>query len=293
MTDVTIIMPSRNGADTLPLCLDALAKVDRAGLDVEILLIDNASTDETPQLMQRFADSHGAKVLSVDTPGKSYALNHGIDEAQGALIVFLDDDTIPCRDILHAYREASTTYPECNVFIGRVTPFWLGEPPEWLETIVAQGLTLGGTPETLTDDSVDPRNLKGANFAARLAAARETKFDTGKANWGVGKNRQGGEDTDFALRATDNGRRELHYVRQASAGHIIQPHEMKLKAILSRKVVDTRNYMSVASNEFRNRPISATKVPTFLAFAGLTYAFNRKDKAARWLIKAATQIGRL
>ena len=103
MDSCSIILPSRSGSDTLPLVLEALAAIERPQCGVEIVLVDNASTDETPQLMARFAAAHGAQVLAEPRPGKSHALNTGIDASSGDLIVFLDDDAIPDRDWISSF----------------------------------------------------------------------------------------------------------------------------------------------------------------------------------------------
>ena len=58
----SLIVPSRDGADTLPDCLAALARLAAPASGLEIILVDNASTDATAKLMRDFAAAAGADV---------------------------------------------------------------------------------------------------------------------------------------------------------------------------------------------------------------------------------------
>ena len=59
-----MILVSRNGADTLPMALEALAACEMPPGGREVLLVDNGSSDETPALMRAFAQDHAARVLA-------------------------------------------------------------------------------------------------------------------------------------------------------------------------------------------------------------------------------------
>jgi glycosyltransferase involved in cell wall biosynthesis len=62
MPDLTILMPCLNEAETLGTCIDkATAWSKTSGLDVEVLIADNGSTDGS----QAIAEERGARVLTV------------------------------------------------------------------------------------------------------------------------------------------------------------------------------------------------------------------------------------
>jgi glycosyltransferase involved in cell wall biosynthesis len=69
----------------------------RAG-GVEILVVDNGSTDGTWDILGRFALEHGIRRLRFDAPGAARARNHGRRHARGRILVFVDADThiTPC-----------------------------------------------------------------------------------------------------------------------------------------------------------------------------------------------------
>ncbi len=73
--DISLILATHNGAGTLPRTLSALADLDLQGISVEFLLVDNASTDDTPRLLQAFLGTRPGRFLSEPRPGKSNALN--------------------------------------------------------------------------------------------------------------------------------------------------------------------------------------------------------------------------
>ncbi len=92
MPRVSIVIPTYNRADLLPFTLQSA--LDQTFRDVEILVIDNASTDDTPQLMAQYA----GRVRYIRKPvnkGLVDSYNMGFREAAGEFIMLLDsDDTI-------------------------------------------------------------------------------------------------------------------------------------------------------------------------------------------------------
>ena len=94
MTDkVTILIPTYNRAATfLP---DAIASVlSQTYRNFELMVGDNASTDDTQEVVKRFSDSRIKYVKSEKNSGTPYTfLNRGIGMAGGKWICFLDDDS--------------------------------------------------------------------------------------------------------------------------------------------------------------------------------------------------------
>jgi len=91
---VSIIICSRNRAAQLGKCLDSIREDEMLATAAELVLIDNGSTDETRQTMERHADRARYPVLVRQEPaaGLSRARNVGLDAASGDLLLFTDDD---------------------------------------------------------------------------------------------------------------------------------------------------------------------------------------------------------
>ena len=87
--ELTILMPCLNEAETVGICVDkALAFLRRAGVEGEVLIADNGSSDGSPAV----AESRGARVVPVRERGYGAALSGGIAAARGRYIVMGDAD---------------------------------------------------------------------------------------------------------------------------------------------------------------------------------------------------------
>jgi glycosyltransferase involved in cell wall biosynthesis len=86
---LTILMPCLNEAETLALCINkANTWVAHSGLDAEVVIADNGSTDGS----QAIAEALGARVVAVRQRGYGSALFHGSVAARGTWIIMGDSD---------------------------------------------------------------------------------------------------------------------------------------------------------------------------------------------------------
>ncbi|WP_018880728.1 MULTISPECIES: glycosyltransferase [unclassified Thioalkalivibrio] len=108
---LSVIIPAWNEAEWLPRTLaavqDALSAVDRPS---EIIVVDNASTDATPQIAQRA----GCRVVFEPERRISRARNAGAEAATGDDLLFVDADTWPDRDLLQATLKALDSGRVCG-----------------------------------------------------------------------------------------------------------------------------------------------------------------------------------
>ncbi len=72
---------------------------------VEIIIVDDGSTKEQHAKIRKLCEEHGAKLIHHKvTLGLSASRNDAIKEANGGILVFLDDDILPIGDWLHIFR---------------------------------------------------------------------------------------------------------------------------------------------------------------------------------------------
>jgi len=88
-TELTILMPCLNEAETLAVCIDkAKGYLAESGVSGEVLVADNGSTDGS----QDIARSHGARVVDVPVKGYGAALIGGTEAAAGEYVIMGDAD---------------------------------------------------------------------------------------------------------------------------------------------------------------------------------------------------------
>jgi len=89
--DVTFVIPVYNSAPWLDDCLGSV--LAQTGVDVEVICINDGSTDDSRAILQRYADAD-ARVTIIDQPnsGQSVGRNKGLDAATGRYVIYLDSD---------------------------------------------------------------------------------------------------------------------------------------------------------------------------------------------------------
>lgn len=93
MTKLSIIVPIYKVAQYLCKCIDSLLAQDIPSSDYEIILVDDGSPDECPQICDDYAAAHkNIRVVHRKNGGLSAARNSGIEEAKGEYIMFVDSD---------------------------------------------------------------------------------------------------------------------------------------------------------------------------------------------------------
>jgi glycosyltransferase involved in cell wall biosynthesis len=94
----SIIVPTFNGSSRIGNCLDAL-KEQVAGRNVEILVVDDGSTDNIAETVARYSE---VRLISQSNAGPAAARNRGALEASGTILLFTDDDCVPTPGWLDA-----------------------------------------------------------------------------------------------------------------------------------------------------------------------------------------------
>ncbi len=104
MTDVSVIIPTRNRRQLLELTLRSV--LWQRDVDFEVIVVDDGCTDDTPQMLRDLRDPRIRTVRHERSQGVSAARNHGIAEARGEWVAFLDDDDLWAPDKLTQQLDA-------------------------------------------------------------------------------------------------------------------------------------------------------------------------------------------
>lgn len=111
---ISVIIPAYNRQDYIEKCVQSA--LSQSLSDIEIIIVDDGSTDGTGTLCDSLAQSDGRiKVIHQENAGVSAARQAGIDIASGEWICFLDsDDSLPADALLH-YSEVFAGKPDIIV----------------------------------------------------------------------------------------------------------------------------------------------------------------------------------
>jgi len=90
MPTVSVIVPTYNRADAVQRTVDSV--LDQTFEDFEIIVVDDASTDDTPEVVAAYDDPRVTFRRHETNRGGSAARNTGIEAAEGTYIAFLDSD---------------------------------------------------------------------------------------------------------------------------------------------------------------------------------------------------------
>jgi GT2 family glycosyltransferase len=119
---VSIVVPTYNRAASLRRHLLSLAEQTLPASAFEVLVVDDGSTDATPELLATLEVPYTLRSLRQPNQGPAAARNRGVQEARAELIVFLDDDTVPLPDLLEQHLRVHAANPDAVVIGPMVAP---------------------------------------------------------------------------------------------------------------------------------------------------------------------------
>ncbi len=113
---LSVIVPAYNGTGVLEKSLSALRDSDLPRKHWELIVVDDASTDDTGTLAAQYAD----RVVRLDgrPHGPSYARNRGTEVAKGDVAVFIDADVVVHKSTLRRFHEVFDQHPETTAAFG-------------------------------------------------------------------------------------------------------------------------------------------------------------------------------
>ena len=116
MPSVTILVAVYNAAPFLPYCLQSLQR--QTFRDIQIICIDDASTDNSPEIINEYA-KHDTRIVPVfldENHGQAYARNIGLQKAKGDIICMVDADDWISSDALELLVAAFDDQTDCVLF---------------------------------------------------------------------------------------------------------------------------------------------------------------------------------
>jgi glucosyl-dolichyl phosphate glucuronosyltransferase len=232
--NVTAILCTYNRCQVLATALESIAaSVVPSSVEWEVLVVDNNSNDRTREVIQDFCRRYPGRFryLFEARPGKSYALNSGVREAEGEILAFLDDDATLEPTSLRNLT-SSLESPEWAGAGGRIILQWPASLPKWISV---DG-PYSRHPFPGFDKGNEAGELIGPPFGANMAFRKQmfAKYGGFRCDLGPSPNAdipRPCEDTEFGRRLIGGGER-LRYEPSAVVYHPIPENRIDKKYFL-------------------------------------------------------------
>jgi glycosyltransferase involved in cell wall biosynthesis len=169
-----VVVPTRDRSRLLALTLRSV--VWQQGVELEVVVVDDGSSDDTAQVVASFGDPRLRLVRHDRSQGVSAARNRGIAEATGSWVAFLDDDDLWAPDKLASQLQTARDTGRTWVYTGEVSVdqhlrILHGAPPPPPEAVV----------ERLGRHNAVPAGASNVLVGADTLASAG-RFDTGLCN---------------------------------------------------------------------------------------------------------------
>ena len=262
LPSVSVVIPVKDRAEELRRCLESLKRVRYPAEQLEILVVDDGSRDETREV----ARSMGASVIPSGGEGRgpAAARTRGASVARGEILAFLDSDCAASEEWL---AELAVTFedPDVAAVGGRVNGMHASSALDRYEAEMSS-LCLGAQGRS-GQHGKDTFYLPSCNLLVR----RRDFVESG----GFREELQVAEDVDLSWRLRDRGRRIVY----TPAGSIVHEHRNRLGAFLRRRFQygTSEGLLQILHPERRKRMV----LPPALAASVLLLASSWL--AASWL----------
>jgi mycofactocin system glycosyltransferase len=215
---VSVIIPVRNRPEEIEACLAALSRLDYPAAKLEIIVVDDASEDTTPEVVARFP---GVKLIR--TPRRRQAAhcrNRAAGVASGDLLAFIDSDCVASatwlKELVPAFRDAA-----------------VGAVGGWVDA---------ASQATLLDRYEKVKSALSISVWFKRSEKRERFFYLPTCNFlvrreiylaagGLRESLYVGEDVDLCWRLQDAG----HLLEYLPMGRVAHKHRNRLMAFCARR----------------------------------------------------------
>ena len=222
--NITFIICTYNRADYLEDTLQSLLQTELAHYNAELLIIDNNSSDQTPQIVDNYGkDDNPIRYIKETNQGLSFARNRGIEEAQGACVVFLDDDIRATNQLIPAWSTFFNEHPKAMAAGGKIHIQFDDPRPHWMSRFL---LPLLGHHDLGDSHKTYPQNKYpfGGNMGFRKQIFdRFGSFNTKLGR--KGKQLKASEEKEFFNRLKEESI-EVHYLPEAKLFHRVNKQRL-------------------------------------------------------------------
>jgi glucosyl-dolichyl phosphate glucuronosyltransferase len=291
---ISCIIPTLNRSALLRNTINSLLKQNVSQDRYEILIIDNGSKDDTKEISQHIVKetaNRQIRYIFEPEPGLLAGRHRGALEANGELLVFVDDDIEATTGWLQAILETFKN-PQVQLVGGRNLPKFEVEPPAWLDSFCAATSNGGRSCGWLSlldlgesELEIDPNYVWGLNFAIRRRALRDLGgFHPDRIPRAL-QRFQGDGESGLTMKARSHGYRTV-YQPKATIYHIIPASRM------TPEHFEQRAYYQGVCDSYSNlrRELSGASVDSVkVKLSPLSYARSTAGRVVGYLKRLRDQ----
>jgi glycosyltransferase involved in cell wall biosynthesis len=211
--ELSVVIPTYNRKEILLKALAAYQQQSSSAEIVEILVLDDGSTDGTAEAVAEFSQRavNHIRYFRLTHRGQAAARNHGIREARGKLLLLGDDDIVPGPHLVAEHLAWHEKYPEPFVAVlGLVECAPEVKPTPFMEWLAKDGV-LFGYGHLSPGESADFRYFYSCNLSLKTAFVRKNgMFEEDFKGYGF-------EDIELGYRLQKRGLRLLY--NRAAVGY--------------------------------------------------------------------------
>src|ERR1700686_4054775 len=116
---VSVLIDTYNHERFIEEAIQSVLSQDFPAAEREILVVDDGSTDRTPEILAKFASQ--IRILRKPNGGQASAFNHGISQCRGEIVTFLDEDDWWAPKKLSVVVEAFASHPAIGLIGHSIT----------------------------------------------------------------------------------------------------------------------------------------------------------------------------
>lgn len=175
---VSIVVCCYNSESRLPETIKHLGLQNAQDVNWEIIIVDNASKDNTAKVVETLLKEHCAgidhKVVYEGTPGLNPARIKGFEEAAYELVLFVDDDNWLCNTYVSTVYEDFRSNPEIGIIGGHGEAEFEVEPSSWFDKF-KENFATGEQGDTGDGVTAKVDLVYGAGFTVRKSIYEKLK----------------------------------------------------------------------------------------------------------------------
>lgn len=118
MIKASIVIPTYNRKASLMRVLEALEKQDYPLDCLEVVVVSDGSSDGTNEFLKQLDTALNIRPVLQGNQGVAVARNHGIQEARGEIIIFIDDDVVPAPQLVSEHMRIHAEQGDNIVVLG-------------------------------------------------------------------------------------------------------------------------------------------------------------------------------